>query len=124
MDTRLETRNLAKGVDSPMRKAWLFKWESVQPPLSLTTPLTTLMVREPDQGNVPMPGSFDPKCCPKPDLLALRARSSPLVTWPDGVGQRTSLASDNLFPRWGFDGHDRWMGIETPDTCLLEYWSS
>ena len=37
----------------------------------------------------------------------------------NGVGQRTGLVSGHLFPRWGFDWHDRWMGVEPPDTPSL-----
>jgi hypothetical protein len=72
MDTRLETKEYGWGVDRRIRKARLFKWQSEQPPLPLTTPTA----RELEEGKVPM-RALDPKYRPKPNLLALRAKSSP-----------------------------------------------
>ncbi len=72
MNTRLETKEYGWGVDRRIRKARLFKWQSVQPLLSLATPTA----RELEEGKLPM-RALDPKYRPKPDLLALRARSSP-----------------------------------------------
>jgi hypothetical protein len=107
------------GVDSSMRKAWLFKWQPVQPPLSFATP----MVHKLEEGKIPTRALKDlnPKSpqagstcftCQKP-----ASRGDGLVPTVLVKVQAWYLA---IYFRVGdLTGNDRWIGIEPPDTHSL-----
>lgn len=77
------------------------------------------MPRELEEAKVPT-RALDPRCHHRPDLLALCARGTSF----EGMALDQQCLLKHELGIWpsisalGFDWHDRWMGIGTPDARL------